>query len=329
MQKVIVIGGGFYGLMLSTYLSNKYEVHLYEQESEVMTKASSLCQMRIHTGMMYPRNIKTALSCLNTFKPFMLKFKDAIVDDFTSLYAVAKGSNIDATSFYNIQKDMGQNIKKVKNDIFDSMYVEQVFKCEEYTFDLDIIKSVLLNECERCGVRLHLNTHISNLNIFHSKDIAKIFLCNYSGITDVLKASNLSPISELVVTSCEKIYFRDNLGDVAVCVVDGDYFSTMCLPKKYNGLKTLTLANSNGVKSYKCGYISNKDNAFDMVRRFIPEVKLEYDHSDFGEKCFISSIDNQNRCCFIRKENFPIETYTILGGKVTNVFSLFEQLKNC
>lgn len=321
-MKAIVVGGGFYGLMLSTFLADKYEVHLYEEENDIMTKASSLCQMRIHSGMMYPRNIKTALSCLRTFKPFMLRFKDAIVDDFTSIYAVAKDSKVDADTFYNIQKSIGQSIKKVNNDIFDTRYVEQVFECKEYTFDIDIIKSILLKECLNKGVIMHLDTHINALSDFPYTDIAKIFLCNYKGINDVLKGSNLPIIKELKTVQCEKIYFRDNLGDIAICVVDGDYFNTMCLPSRFKGLKTLSVINKPIIDNQ-----SNKDVAFDIMQRFIPSVTPIYDHSDFGYKCFIESADNQNRTCFIRKENYPIETYSILGGKITNVFSLFEQLK--
>ena len=104
MRNAVIIGAGFYGLMLATFLAKKYNVTIYEETDDVMTKASSLCQMRIHTGMMYPKNLQTALSCVKTFKPFMLKFKKAIVDDFESIYAIAKDGNITTEEFKYSQK---------------------------------------------------------------------------------------------------------------------------------------------------------------------------------------------------------------------------------
>ena len=104
MRNAVIIGAGFYGLMLATFLAKKYNVTIYEETDDVMTKASSLCQMRIHTGMMYPKNLQTALSCVKTFKPFMLKYKKAIVDDFESIYAIAKDGNITTEEFKCSQK---------------------------------------------------------------------------------------------------------------------------------------------------------------------------------------------------------------------------------
>ena len=94
MDKIAIVGAGFYGLMLGKMLSKKYKVDIFEEQNDIMTQASAQCQMRIHSGMMYPRDLKTAMMCVRTFKPFMLKFKDAIVDDFKSLYAVANDSKI-------------------------------------------------------------------------------------------------------------------------------------------------------------------------------------------------------------------------------------------
>ena len=107
-KDVAIVGAGFYGLMLGIFLADRYNVTIFEEENDVMTKASSLCQMRIHTGMMYPTNLQTALSCIKTFKPFMVRFKSAIVDNFTSLYAIASDSKVSCEEFLTIQKSLGQ-----------------------------------------------------------------------------------------------------------------------------------------------------------------------------------------------------------------------------
>lgn len=320
--KVAVIGAGFYGLMLANFLSKKYKVTVFEQGDIAMSKASSLCQMRIHTGMMYPRSVKTAINCLKTFEPFMLKFKDCIYDEFKSVYAVAKDSLVDADSFYRIQKDLGLPIKKIQNECFDN--IEAVFECKEFTFDITKITKTLLSQCYNKDVEIKYNTKVNNLD--ELEEYEKIFLCNYAGINDILINTKLDPIESLKIIHSEKIFYKDNLGDLAVTVVDGDYFSTMCLPKKYDGIKTLTAAElTNNCIKLNNEWQTNYEKAFDRVKYYIPDIELKYINSQFGEKAIV---DTQSRSCFIRKEPYHKDVYSILGGKITNVFCLFEELKN-
>ena len=304
MDKVAIIGAGFYGLMLGKMLSKKYQVDIFEEQDDVMTKASSQCQMRIHTGMMYPKNLKTALMCVKTFKPFMLKFKDAIVDDFKSIYAVAKDSKTTSEEFIAIQKELGLPIKKIKNEFFDN--VESVFECNEFTFDLNVIKNLLIKQ------NIIFNKHISSLD--ELKGYSKIFICAYSGIPELLNNFNLPKIEGFKTYQTEKIYYKDNLDRTAICVVDGNYFTTMCLPNEE--LKTLTATDLTTGNDF-----TNKDKVFERVKKFIPDIQLEYSHSTFCPK---SVIDNQ-REVFIRRDK---NIYTILGGKITNVFSIINIINN-
>lgn len=318
LKNVAVVGGGFYGLMLAEFLSSNYNVTVFEKNNETLLGASNLCQKRIHSGMMYPNNFKTLASCLKTFKPFMIKFKDAIFDDFTSLYAVAKDSKISADNFYKISKENKIPIKKVKNNYFNN--VESVFQCKEFTFDLDIIRNILIDECLSKNVKIKTNFYIENLKQIENFD--KIFLCNYDGIYNLLKNSGITPPSFRKKYS-EKIFFKDNFPNTAVTVVDGNYFSTMCLPTKFNGLKSLTATNLTNYDNYSTD--SNYQNVFKLVKSFIPDIELKYISSSFGPKI---TIDDNLRTFYIRKENFHKDVYTILGGKITNVFELFEKLKS-
>lgn len=99
----------------------------------------------------------------------------------------------------------------------------------------------------------------------------------------------------------------------------------MCLPKKYNGIKTLTGADltNNSIK-VDGEWQSNYKQVFERVKNYIPNIELDYINSQFGEKAII---DAQLRTCFIRKENYNKDVYSILGGKITNVFNLFNELK--
>lgn len=320
-ENVAVIGAGFYGLMLSTYLAKKYNVTIFEEESDVMTKASNLCQARIHTGMMYPRHLRTAISCLITFRPFMTRFASAIVDNFTSIYAVVNNSNISGEEFYETQKGLGQHIKKIKNEIFNPDLVSDVYSCEEFTFDPLIIKNILLHECDKEGIEIKLNTKIDKLDQLYKK-YSKIFLCNYDGINNVLINSKLSSIP-MKVNKFEKIFYRDDLGETAVCVIDGNYFNTMCLPDRYCGMKTITAPDLS-----ICKIGDMWDTLTKRVKRYIPEISMTYDHSQIGCKALCTE-KNTFRTCYINQQNYRgVDIYSILGGKITNVFNMFDDLKS-
>ena len=303
MDKVAIIGAGFYGLMIGKFLQKKYDVTIFESENDIMTKASAQCQMRIHSGMMYPRNLKTALQCVRTFKPFMLKFKDAIIDDFKSIYAIANDSKIHTQEFIDVTKQLGLPAKQIENSLFKN--VESVFECEEYTFDFGKIKNIL------CDQNIVLNTKIESSK--QLKDYDKIFICAYSGIPELLNNFELPKIENFKTVNTEKIFFKDNFDRIAVCIIDGNYFTTMCLPN--TDIKTLTATDlTTDVIN------TNYDNVFKRVKNFIPNIELEYIKSTFCNKCYI---ENQ-RTCYIRKDR---NVFTILGGKINNVFELFDLLK--
>ena len=62
-QDAIVIGGGFYGVVIAIYLARQrglQRVTLVEREGALLTRASYNNQARVHNGYHYPRSILTA-----------------------------------------------------------------------------------------------------------------------------------------------------------------------------------------------------------------------------------------------------------------------------
>ena len=302
-EKVAIIGAGFYGLMMGKFLEPKYDVTIFESENDIMTKASSQCQMRIHSGMMYPRNLKTAIMCAKTFKLFMLKFKNAIISDFKSYYAIANDSLTTTEEFKRASKELGLPYRQIKNEFFDC--VDSVFECEEYSFSLPKIKDILGDK------KILLNTKIESLEQLRGYD--KIFICAYSGIPSLLQKFELEPIKDFKTVNTEKIYFEDDFGRKAVCVIDGNYFTTMCLND--TNIKTLTATDitTNNTST-------NYEKAFERVKKYIPSIEMKYIMSTFCEKSYIEG----QRSCYVRQDG---NIYTILGGKITNVFELFNILE--
>lgn len=270
-----------------------------------MAKGSNLCQCRIHSGMMYPRNIKTAVSCIRNFKPFFLKFRKAIISDFLNLYAIHNTSKITPREYEEFAKRVGLNIEEYKPD-FELRNISKVYKVQEYTIDKNIIKDILLNDTKAI---IHLNSpvYLSDLNDF---DI--VLNCTYSDINDFLIRSNL-PELPLTVKKYEKIIAKDNL-NCSITVVDGDYFSSLITPDGYTSYTGCNLSIVKDRSRYK--------EVFDRVKSIVPDIKLEYISSVFGDKCTLT----EERTSNIFKNTDRV--YSILGGKLTNVFDLSDKINS-
>lgn len=300
-MRIAIVGGGFYGLCVAEFFKG-HDVHIFEKESDCMTQGSNLCQCRIHSGMMYPRSLKTAISCIRNFKPFFLKFRSAIVSDFLNLYAVHEDSNISVPEYEKFAKEIGLEIEEYKPD-FDMLHVQKVYKVQEYSIDKDKVKEILLSDTK---ATLHLNSEVYLNDL---KDFDIILNSSYSGINNFLEKSGLEPLP-LVVQKFEKIIAKDNL-NCSITVVDGDFFSSL----QNKDLTTYTGCNLSKVMDK-----SRHSEVFQRVREIIPDVKLEYIDSVFGEKCTM----NGDRLSNVFKHNNRV--FSILGGKLSNVFDLSAQI---
>jgi glycerol-3-phosphate dehydrogenase len=61
-MKIAVIGAGIFGTEISLKLSREgHDVHLYEKEYEILKGATAGSQNRLHMGLHYPRDLKTAI----------------------------------------------------------------------------------------------------------------------------------------------------------------------------------------------------------------------------------------------------------------------------
>ncbi len=58
-NKVAIIGAGFFGLSIAFYLKKKFQVTVFEKNSDILTGASRANQLRFHLGYHYPRSQKT------------------------------------------------------------------------------------------------------------------------------------------------------------------------------------------------------------------------------------------------------------------------------
>ena len=167
---VVVIGAGFYGSLISIYLNKHKKINkilLLEKEAEIMNRSSSRNQARIHNGYHYPRSFMTANRSHQNFSRFVSDWISSVKKDFTSIYAIARNNSKVSSSQFKIFcnkvgipiSEANENVKK----LFNKSLVSNIYLTEEYIFDANIFKLLVLNKINKTNIKLQLSSEVKNI----------------------------------------------------------------------------------------------------------------------------------------------------------------------
>jgi hypothetical protein len=357
----VVIGGGFYGSVIAIYLAKQrgLKVVLIERESELFSRASYNNQARIHNGYHYPRSLTTAYRSHINFPRFVTDWPEAIKKNFTKLYAIARrNSKITAKQFLKFCKEIGAKIEpadKSLRQLFETQLIEEIFMVEEYAYDSTNLASWVISELEECGVIVKLSTRATSIsstkkrlsvNILGDNDTTSeiisryVFNCAYSGLNQM--GGDFPSISIPLKQEITELVLMDvppKLKGLGITLMDGPFFSLMPFPPR--GLHTLSHVrytphmqwnDSCGVDPYKKLDAYNQATRVDrMVRdtaRYLPAI-LDAQHVDslFEVKTVLvkNECDDGRPILFEKHVKLP-GCYSILGGKIDNIYDVLEKL---
>ena len=353
----IIVGGGFYGMVLATELKKRFsKVLVIEKESAIMTRASYNNQARIHMGYHYPRSLITAYRSHINFSRFTKEYEEAVVNNFDNFYAISKiNSKISANQFYTKFKKMGIPIQvadKGTKELFNSRLIEEVFKVKEYCFDSTKLKEIIFNKFNDLDCEIIYNSSVNriakNLNnlkvvlsddrIFKSKNV---FNCTYSGTNLILKNSNL-PLLDLKheLTEICLIDLPFELKDIYLTVMDGPFFSILPFPSK--NISSIShvrytphefwhdrIELKNGYKKLiDYGKKSNFKYMINDACRYIPIIsKAIYKESLFEVKTVQTKNENDDGRPILYNKDYHIKNFSnIMGGKIDNIYDIVESI---
>jgi L-2-hydroxyglutarate oxidase LhgO len=204
-QDAVIIGGGFYGAAIAIYLAKQRgfkRIVLVEREAALLTRASYNNQARVHNGYHYPRSFMTAYRSQVNLPKFVRDWPDAVKQDFTKLYAIARrNSKVTAKQFERFCREIGARVQPAEPSLralFEPGLIENVFLVEEFAFDSTKLASWATRELQECGVQIHLHTSVTaisdgpnqTLQIFLNREDGSeelltcryVFNCTYSGL---------------------------------------------------------------------------------------------------------------------------------------------------
>jgi glycine/D-amino acid oxidase-like deaminating enzyme len=340
-------------------------VKLIEKNPSLLEQASYRNQARVHGGYHYPRSSLTAARSQINLPRFMLDWPDAVTSHFTSVYAVARSrSKTTGKQFRRFCQNNGLKIEEASQSIakhFNLSYVEDLMIAREYVFDSTVLAQWARNTLEDCGVEIHLETHATSIrSIANDRSLMTVdtlrlnglsqsfkanfvFNCSYSGLNSISgEFEGTTSTLKHEIAEIALIEPPEELEDIGITVMDGPFFSLMPFPA--DGLHSLSHVsytphsawteskNEPGSDPYArlAAYpkISNYEKMMRDASRFVPKIRnSEYKKSLYEVKTVLltNEIDDGRPILFEKDSKFD-GLYSILGGKIDNVYDVLSRL---
>ncbi|MDP9046276.1 MAG: FAD-binding oxidoreductase [Pseudomonadota bacterium] len=362
-RDAIIIGGGFYGVAIAVYLSRQRglrDVLLVERGSRLLGRASYNNQARVHNGYHYPRSFTTAYRSRINFPRFVRDWSDAVSQDFTKLYAIARrNSKVTARQFERFCREIGATLQPAHPSLralFEPRLIEDVFEVQEYAFDSTRLLAWGKAELAACNVEVRLQTCATairngpegrpsvvlerNGGSAESVSSRYVFNCTYSGLNQF--GGDFPRISSSLkheITEMALMKMPSQLAGLGVTVMDGPFFSMMPFPAR--GMHTLSHVrytphmhwqDQPGVDPYRTLDDYARDSRVDrMVRdvsRYLPAVaKATYMESLFEIKTvLVKNEGDDGRPILFEKHAALPACFSVLGGKIDNIYDVLEKL---
>lgn len=362
-QQAVVIGGGFYGANIAVYLARQRgfrRILLVEREVELLTRASYNNQARVHNGYHYPRCFTTAYRSQVNLPRFVERWPDAVKRDFTKLYAIARrNSKVTALQFKRFCLDIGADIRPAQachRQLFEPRLVEDVFEVHEYAFDATALRRWASQALLDSGVQTLLGTRASAVSRLpdgnlltplespsgekHFVQSAYVFNCTYSELNQLRgDYPGLDTRLRHELTEMALVQVPEPLAALGITVMDGPFFSVMPFPSR--GLHTLSHVrytphlgwiDEAGLDPYHklADYprVSRFERMARDVMRYVPAMgqARQVDSLYEVKTVLVKNEGDDGRPILVERQPGLGNCYSILGGKIDNIFDVLERL---
>lgn len=365
MSRILIIGGGFFGMYLADYLAqNGHSVQLVEKESKFMSRASYANQARVHHGYHYPRSVLTALRSSISFPRFVKEFIDCIDSEFLKYYFIGKPlGKVTGKQFskfcYRIGALCEPAPKKIQS-LTNPSLIEACFCTVEFAFDAIKLRDFMINRMATSNVKHSINTSAESVKLHgpgldvmlfdknkqESETVFAdhVFNCTYSRINYINENSDIPivPLKHEMTEMC-LVDVPDQLKEIGITVMCGPFFSIMPFPPL--GVHTLSHVRYTPHYEWKDGkgmkYIDphvryNSAERFSAWRymqkdaaRYIPILsECNYQSSLWEVKTVLprSESDDSRPILFLPNYSGLKGFHCIMGGKIDNVYDVIDAI---
>lgn len=366
MHDAVVIGGGFYGAAIAVYLARQrgfQRIVLMESEAALLQRASYNNQARVHNGYHYPRSFTTAYRSRINLPKFVRDWPEAVKADFTKLYAIARrNSKVTSKQFERFCHETNAPLQPAGASLralFEPRLIEDVFVVQEYAFDSSKLAAWAQRELREAAVDVRLRTRVesisrtgdANLRVTarsgiqvapesYSVRARYVFNCTYSGLNQFSgDFPGTRTRLKQEVTEMALVQAPPELEGLGITVMDGPFFSMMPFPSR--GLHTLSHVrytphfhwdDERGIDPYARLANYHRETRVDRmlrdVGRYLPAVhRAKYVDSLFEVKTVLAKneSDDGRPILFEKHADLP-GCFSVLGGKIDNIYDVLEKL---
>jgi glycine/D-amino acid oxidase-like deaminating enzyme len=291
------------------------------------------------------------------FPRFVAEFPEAVHSEFTKIDAIARrNSRVTANQFASFCRTVGAPLREAPRDVaalFDRDLVEEVFEAREVAFNSRALRAVMEKRLAESGVDVRLGETVRSLrgrddgtivgDCEHSGPVVadRAFICLYSGINTLLRASELPPIPmKHEVAEIALVEPTARLRGLGITLMDGPFFSTMPFPAE--NLHSFTHVRytpheawrdaADHRNPYRHVDEHRPESQFPLMLRdsvrYMPSLsQVRYSHSLFEPKTvLIESEDNDGRPILHRANHGLTGLTVILGGKLDNIYDILGRI---
>jgi len=360
-RQIVIAGGGFFGCSIALMLRQRgWQPVIVEENRDLLTRASCVNQARVHGGYHYPRSLMTAYRSRRNYERFREKYREAIVDSFTKVYAVSRYfSKVTAGQFEMFMKRVGAPLKDAPPSIvrlFNPALTEKCWIADECAFDFSILRKKLRRGLEEAGVELRFGDRVTSAHAQSDGAVAQlsgggeipcrmIFNATYAGLNLLTSASG-SPVVSLKHELAEMalIELPDELKGLSVTMMCGPFFSFMPYPAR--GLTTLShvrytphaqwLENARDGTSdpYRRFDALTKESHQELMladgSRYLPSLRgATYRESIWAVKTLLPQTETDDgRPILFQQDPLLPAVVHVMGGKIDNIFDVEDELVN-
>jgi hypothetical protein len=329
-MKIAIIGAGWYGCHIGLSLKNKgVEIDIYEEESQIFTKASSNNQNRLHLGYHYPRSYKTRSQARIGYSKFYSQYNKMCIEVKNNIYAVDnKRSLLDFETYKCIMSCSKLPVDKaIPLDLVDKFSnLSGFISTNEKLIDFNMVKDYFNNQLEE---DLIFDTKIKNIKEVEGAIIVNE--CEYDYVVDCTWGAFGGFYKDKVYFEpcITYLYKKSTSDDFALTIMDGDFISLY--PYKddiysLTSVKNTPMGNFNNYSAANFLIENMREGEVNSIRKLFEEEVYYYYPGfldDFHYHSYYTSIKTKktvNNACREASISKKGREISVLSGKIDTVY---------
>jgi hypothetical protein len=223
-KRIAVVGGGIFGATAAIYAARSgHDVHLFEQQQNLLPAASGINQYRLHRGYHYPRSAETARSCREAERSFLDEFSAAVISGTPHLYGIAKvESKVSYSDYLAFLTANGLEYRPVKLPHLIDPAAADALEVPEASFDPEVLRTLVKRKLHESGVNVRLGVRYRGQN---ERDFDRVIVAAYASMNSVLSDMGRQMIEKYQFEVCEKpiVTLPESFVNTDIVIIDGPF----------------------------------------------------------------------------------------------------------